>query len=337
MREALMYFVVEDELILMEAPFQLDAGQMVTFVAHPEGAMYRLEVEQALGHPGNSMPSVSIEGCGEDEEGNIHVGFINQYPQNDNDHYIDIDCRENVGSFDPNDKQGFPKGYGEQKFIAAETPLEYLIRFQNTGTDTAFTVVIKDDLSPFLDISTLKPGASSHDYDFKIMDERTLVFTFDNIMLPDSNVNEAASHGFITYNVQQKKDNADGTIIKNEAAIFFDFNAPVITNTTVHTVGSNFVSIAPPNFTWESNPKPVIVKAYPNPFEQYLTFEILHLKPSELTFYLYDLKGRLIQEIDFISPTFEFERGNLDTGMYIFEIKDKKQLIGNGKIVLGRL
>ncbi|MBL8964476.1 MAG: aldehyde dehydrogenase, partial [Phycisphaerae bacterium] len=49
-------------------------------------------------------------------------------------------CLPNIGAYDPNDKQAVPVGYGPEHFIRAGDPLHYQIRFQNTGTDTAFTV-----------------------------------------------------------------------------------------------------------------------------------------------------------------------------------------------------
>lgn len=55
-------------------------------------------------------------------------------------------------------------------------------------------------------------------------------------MLPDSNVNEAASHGFTSFRVKQVPNLPVGTLIENSAAIYFDFNAPVITNTSWHTI-----------------------------------------------------------------------------------------------------
>jgi hypothetical protein len=66
--------------------------------------------------------------------------------------------------------------------------------------------------------------------------ERVLQWTFNNIMLADSFSNEEASHGFITYTVNQVADLTDGSQITNSAAIYFDSNEPVITNTTLHTI-----------------------------------------------------------------------------------------------------
>jgi hypothetical protein len=111
-----------------------------------------------------------------------------------------------------------------------------MIRFQNTGTAPAYTVVIRDTLDTDLDIFSVTPGVSSHDYTFTMYGERVLQWTFNNIMLPDSFSNEEESHGFITYTVNQLTDLQDGTAINNSAAIYFDSNEPVITNTTLHTI-----------------------------------------------------------------------------------------------------
>ncbi len=129
------------------------------------------------------------------------------------------------GSFDPNDILVSPTGS-----IAVTDTLEYTIRFQNTGTDTAFNVRVTDSLDLDLDISTFIPGASSHPYTYTIVPPASVVFTFSNINLLDSNANEPASHGFIKYRIRPRVGLSGGTDIANQAAIYFDFNPPVMTN-----------------------------------------------------------------------------------------------------------
>jgi hypothetical protein len=112
--------------------------------------------------------------------------------------------------------------------------LTYRVNFQNTGTDTAFTVVIVDTLSSKHDILSFERGICSHPCEFEIYGNGILVWTFNNILLPDSAANEPESHGFVTYKVRTNEMSAAeyGTQILNNAAIYFDFNPPVITNTT---------------------------------------------------------------------------------------------------------
>ncbi len=135
-------------------------------------------------------------------------------------------------SYDPNDKLVNPDIPGDDNYTLFGDTLEYTIRFQNTGTDTAFTVRIEDFLDEQLDWNTLKIVGASHDYS-ATLDRITgkLSFQFDNILLPDSSTNEIESHGYINYFINHFPDVEDSTFITNTASIFFDFNAPIITNT----------------------------------------------------------------------------------------------------------
>lgn len=145
----------------------------------------------------------------------------------------DNDAKESqvvTGSFDPNDKQTTPEG-----FIMRSDTLRYQVNFQNVGTDTAFNIVVRDTLDLNLDLATVESGASLHPCVFQIID-RELSWRFPNIQLPDSNVNEPGSHGFVTFKVLPTPELAAGTEIKNRAGVYFDFNPPVVTNTVLNTV-----------------------------------------------------------------------------------------------------
>ncbi|MEM6262558.1 MAG: PKD domain-containing protein [Bacteroidota bacterium] len=140
-------------------------------------------------------------------------------------------------SYDPNDKQVFPQGIGMRGFIEpTENEMDYTVRFQNTGNDTAFYVVIRDTLDSDLDVTSLQIEGYSHDFSLNIENDEVLVFTFANINLPDSSTDLAGSQGFIAYSIKHDGTLAAGTEINNSAAIYFDFNAPIITNTVTNTV-----------------------------------------------------------------------------------------------------
>lgn len=143
------------------------------------------------------------------------------------------------GSYDPNDKNVDLKGKITPEEIADEDSLTYTVRFQNTGTDTAFTVRVLDTLSSKLNIPTIEMLASSHDYTYTITGAGIVEWTFNNILLPDSTTNEPASHGFIKYRVRPKNNLVLGDEIKNTAYIYFDYNVPVVTNTVNTVVGYN--------------------------------------------------------------------------------------------------
>ena len=142
-------------------------------------------------------------------------------------------CFTVVGSFDPNDKSVYPTSTLD---ISGNRWLTYLIRFQNTGTADAEHIYITDTLSASLDWSTFNLLSSSHQPHTQVYNDGLIKFSFPNIHLPDSNTNEPASHGSVQYKIRAKDSLAIGITIENTANIFFDFNAPVITNTTSNTI-----------------------------------------------------------------------------------------------------
>jgi uncharacterized repeat protein (TIGR01451 family) len=140
------------------------------------------------------------------------------------------ECQVIIGSIDPNDKRTFNEQGNETSRVEKGEYIYYHIRFQNTGTDTAFTVRLIDPLSPMLDLSTLEMLSSSHPYTYEIINGPDLSVTFDNILLVDSTTNEPLSHGFVKFRVKPLPEFDYGSMIPNKAGIFFDFNAPVLTN-----------------------------------------------------------------------------------------------------------
>jgi uncharacterized repeat protein (TIGR01451 family) len=244
---------------------QLGAESDTTFTFPANGGTWVLQADQHPLHPGNSRPNDHVEGCGDiegegdgdddngdgdsDDDDEWTPGLVDDLPSGDESPFVDVFCGIVVGSFDPNDKKGFPDGIGEAHETMPNEQLQYLIRFQNTGTAPAYTVVIRDTLDTDLDIFSVTPGASSHEYSFTMYGERVLQWTFNNIMLPDSFSNEEESHGFITYTVNQQPDLEDGTEITNSAAIYFDSNEPVITNTTLHTINHCVFTVINPVVT----------------------------------------------------------------------------------------
>ena len=330
MLEPVNYIVIEDGVMMITANQVLLASGADETISYPaNGDTYRLEVEQVAEHPGFSMPTITVEACGVDGTGNFSTGLVNILPMDDNDPFLDVDCRENIGSWDPNDKMAFPRGVGEEHYILANTDLEYHIRFQNTGTDTAFNVVIRDTLSPLLDITSVRPSVSSHPYAWDIDSSNVLVFTFENIMLPDSNVNEAASHGFIRFRIAQQPDLPLGSVIENSAAIFFDFNAPVITNTVFHEIGEEFIEVVNITDVIDDN---LYMTVAPNPMGEvaYLQFE--NPDNESLQFLLYDATGRLVRQEQINADQHPIKKGILTSGFYFFHVQRNGQIVGRGKI-----
>jgi hypothetical protein len=335
--QPLQYFVYEDNIIFRTGttnPLGTFGTQTVTEPA-AVGKSYRISINQLFGFPsilGDSVATVAVEGCNPDANGNFNTGFITQVSNGNSSPFIAVDCQQMVGSFDPNDKSAQPEGYDTQHYIEAHTGLDYKIRFQNTGTDTAFSVVLRDTISPYLDLSSIEMGASSHSYTWRIYGQRILEIKFLPIALPDSTTNELASHGFVRFRINQKSNNPIGTLIENTAGIYFDYNAPVITNTTWHTIGEDFVTttvsvdqIHAPNTS---------VQVFPNPFKQATNIQVEGIDYQELRLSVFDAMGRLVYNTQTTGNSIELLRGNLTEGLYFYRLEGDNVLINTGKIIV---
>jgi len=258
--------------------------------------------------------------------------FVNSQYDEDRSPFYDEDCQLIIGSYDPNDKTATPTGVFEEHYIDFDTPLEYRIRFQNTGNDTAFQVIVVDTIDTnLLDISTLDLGVSSHDYELEIKNSNVLVFTFENILLVDSMTNEPASHGFFTFKIDQKPNNLVGQLILNDAAIYFDYNEPIITNEAFHTIG------LPKETTEVNNPTASDTIDGINSLYNVIMVNVhyennhIHLKTpwvlqgSSCSVNVYSLSGtNVIQRQALQIPNLNIEVGHLPRGLYIVEVQSDK-------------
>ncbi|MBL7946773.1 MAG: T9SS type A sorting domain-containing protein [Flavobacteriales bacterium] len=140
-----------------------------------------------------------------------------------------------TGSFDPNDKTAYTSSRTSSTsfLLDQDVWIDYVIRFQNTGTDTAFNIIVTDTLPTYLDPASISMVAASHPHVWSVEGHGTLKFIFPMILLPDSNVNEPASHGLLSFRIRPRAPLLPGTVIANSANIYFDFNPPVITEPSV--------------------------------------------------------------------------------------------------------
>lgn len=305
---------VDGQLIILDS-IMLVGGETVTYVFAGTGQTWILQADQHPLHPGNSHPNAHVELCG--DPSNWTPDIIGDFPQDDADPIKDVFCTVTNGSYDPNDKRGFPSGITENNYILPNQELEYIIRFQNTGTDTAFTVVVRDTLDTDLDITSLVLGNSSHNYSFRIYGPRVLEWRFDNILLVDSTTNEPGSHGFIQFTVKQHKDLPIGTVINNEADIYFDFNVPVITNNATHIINIEAYETVAGAGIKENSLSDVSI--YPNPVSDLLTIKTVTNKKLAYTFT--DLMGKKILN-GTLKNSNQVSIVSLKSGIYILNLID---------------
>lgn len=331
--QELEYIVIEDAVLLRQGSFQLPPQGTMPVTEMANGTTLHLMAQQEPGAPGYQQPIYAVEGCVGSSGNAVSTGFFNQFPQNDGDPFLSEWCQPVVNSYDPNDKQAFPTGFGEEHNIFANTDLKYMIRFQNTGTDTAFRVILLDTLSTHLNPATFRPGASSHPYTYELEDNGVLRFTFRDIDLPHAAVDEAGSNGFVSFRISQKKDNPVGTQITNRAGIYFDFNLPIMTNTVLHTIHEPLLEVL--SFTQAPNAPVIRFNAYPNPFTDQILFSIQGQPLTGATLELYNLAGSRVRDLPFTGNTALLQREGLNSGMYFFVIRGGRgELLGEGKVVV---
>ncbi len=243
---------------------------------------------------------------------------------------IDIDTSNNKGvssmpvrgSFDPNDIAVDVTEVKQTGTIKESViPLTYTIRFQNTGNAEAYRVEVIDTLSEKLDISSLEMLSASHPFEMNIVSDssgsqKVVKWIFDNINLVDSTTKEACSHGFIKYKINniKNKTNYLKDSILNKAAIYFDFNEPVLTNTAT----TIFTFISP---TKEINN--LSFQVYPNPTSDWVN--ITCEKNVEAIIELSNLYGQVIQRQILRGSNGQVNLSNLQNGIYILTIKNGKK------------
>ena len=217
--------------------------------------------------------------------------------------------QEIVNSYDPNDKTVVQ---GDEIFIdEAGSYLDYIIRFQNTGTASAINVSIDDELHENLDWATFRPISASHDYTVKITDGNLVEFIFNDINLPHEAADEPGSHGYIAYKIKPRQDIEIGEEMGGNAGIYFDYNLPIITN-TVNTIVVENMGVR----VNENN----MVTIYPNPVGNELNIRGEGIEIGNVA--IYNLHGAKVYEQTYASET--INTSGLSSGLYILSVTSDK-------------
>jgi uncharacterized repeat protein (TIGR01451 family) len=226
-----------------------------------------------------------------------------------------------VGSYDPNDKL-VNKGVGLQGYTLFGEELEYTIRFQNTGTASATQVRITDKIDNDLDIESFCLISSSHAVSVEIAND-TLIFLFDNIQLPDSGTNLAASNGFVKFGIKPKTNLAENTPVTNQADIYFDYNPVVTTNQTLNT----YVSVITVGTNFENTRDNKTIIIWPNPSDGIFNLTLAEsTKDSRID--VINSFGQVILTKHLSTSTATLDLTNNAKGMYFIKVQS-----GNGVVV----
>lgn len=208
-----------------------------------------------------------------------------------------------IGSYDPNYKEVTPRGTGVTGLIPLETKeFNYTIHFQNEGTYFAQNISVTDQLDADFDWTTFKPGYSDYEYTTTMSETGLVTFKFANINLPwKSGYGDVLSSALVNYSIERKSTAPVGTVFTNTADIYFDYNAPITTNTTVNTLDE-------PAGVEESaaSAEGITVDLYPVPASDQLTIRVNNVSNGETAIIsIIDLTGKVVltEKVDLAKGT----------------------------------
>ncbi|MFK7970181.1 MAG: PKD domain-containing protein [Bacteroidia bacterium] len=239
---------------------------------------------------------------------------------------LDACARTVVGSYDPNAKE-----VNQPPIIQGDEWLLYTVQFQNTGTDTAFNVEVRDAIDANLDMNTFQMLGASHNYRLNIDNNGEAVWSFANILLPDSNTNEPLSHGDIVYRIKPKQGLVPGITIQNTAAIYFDFNSPIITNTTSNMIAHPLAIEDGVDVGENAIPG---LKVFPNPANSLVNVEFENARNELHKIMLFGTNGQVIKEAHTHGKQVNLRLEDLPSGVYLLRITDGKGMFTHVKLMV---
>ena len=136
--------------------------------------------------------------------------------------------------------------------------------------------------------------------------------------MPDSNINKPQSHGFVTYRIKPKTTLLAGDSVTNKAYIYFDFNAPVETNTAI-------TRIVLPTSIKELAKGSGQLAIFPNPAKDELNIQIITSKANNLiTVSIFDVLGNTVLSKQSATANCKLPTDHFSKGIYFVEVKTGK-------------
>jgi hypothetical protein len=230
-------------------------------------------------------------------------------------------CYPVVNSLDPNLKEVYPFDNVKEGYLDWFT---YTIHFQNTGNAPAINIRLTDTLDKNLDLETLEILSSSHDKKVMLAGN-ALEIKFPNIQLADSASDEKNSKGFVQYRIKPKANLLGGTTIANKTFIYFDYNAPIVTNTTLNHYTTT-VSVA-------KNSDVLPVNIYPNPGNgiYFIAFDS-KISNERLTVVVYNILGSVVFYEKNMAASMPIDLSKEHNGVYSIKVTGANQLFNSSLI-----
>lgn len=342
MSDSLSFHLYENDTIIKTGKFKLAPNEYFTLSLPAEGNFLFLIAQQSPYHLSQELDvRAYLEGCINSSNSDIKAemkGLMMGNMQEPVREEEAIACDIIIDSYDPNDKAATPVGKGEAHYILAGTPLNYKIRFENTGSDTAYKVVVVDTLDLNLDVSSFEAGAGSHVYKTSVSGSEKAVYTFsfNNINLPPKSTDSVKCHGFVSFSVRALSSLADGAVISNKAEIYFDYNSAIVTNLVTHTIGDpvEYTDLTKGNIVTQSSivlstqnaGEATAGKLYPNPARETITIQTS--LSGEIS--ILNTEGKIVLKASVDGNT-SLSVKSLPAGLYFYKISDTTGISTAGK------
>ena len=220
--------IEEDFIATLTEPLNLNAGQDSVYVFPADGRTRRIKFQQVSDYPFESRPSIALEACLDPPGSGSSKGFVTADEEDEKEYWKIVDCQQSQTTIISLDKRAYPEGRTVEHFIDTTALLDYLIVFPIPDSGSS-RILINESLSPFLDPTSIQAGSSSHEYEMILSQNAQVSFILEAASTDGRN-------GFIHYRIQQKPNNPEGTVIRNETEIFLGYNQAITTDTLFHTI-----------------------------------------------------------------------------------------------------
>jgi hypothetical protein len=213
-----------------------------------------------------------------------------------------------VNSMDPNDIQCLEGSTVLPTEIGKY--LHYAVQFENTGTDAAENIVVKDviDTTKY-DMDSLQLLDASAPVYARITGN-VVEFIFKNIQLSPATGNPpVGGHGDILFKIKSKNTLVTGNMVEKQAKIYFDYNAPINTNIAQTT----FAELSNTVFTKDNS-----ITVSPNPTHAIIT---INGNSAIKSITLFDVQGRILETV---LNSNSIDLADKTNGIYFLKITSEK-------------